>query len=136
MFSVGGCWGQPRLLFWKLVLIIKMSTSQDFKTTLKYILTCIFLSLRAELLFNLCYEIPCTSKVTLKKKRKWSFWRYWIKVIVRSSPKFNKVQHYINKKIKTIYVNEKIILIVISSPPYLIGISLNSSIKVVTHGPK
>ena len=37
-----------------------MPTSQDFKTTFKYILTCIFLSLRAELLFNLCYEIPCT----------------------------------------------------------------------------
>ena len=36
-----------------------MPTSQNFKTTFKYILTCIFLSLRAELLFNLCYEIPC-----------------------------------------------------------------------------
>ena len=48
-FSVGGCWGQFRLLFWKLVLIIKISTSQDFKTTFNYNLTCIFLSLRAKL---------------------------------------------------------------------------------------
>ena len=41
---------------------IKMPTSQDFKTTFKCILTCIFLSLRAELLFNLCYEIPCNGQ--------------------------------------------------------------------------
>ena len=35
-FSVWGCWGQPMLLFWKLVLIIKISTSQNFKTTFNY----------------------------------------------------------------------------------------------------
>ena len=58
-FSVGGCWGQPMLLFWKLVLIIKMSTSQDFKTTFKYNLTCIFLSVRAQLKKPLCPRTPC-----------------------------------------------------------------------------
>jgi hypothetical protein len=49
IFSVGGCWGQPMILFWKLVPKIKISTSQDFKTTFKYNLTCIFLSVRAQL---------------------------------------------------------------------------------------
>ena len=70
-FSVGGCWGQPMLLFWKLVLIIKMSTSQDFKTTFKYNLTCIFLSLRAQLKKPLCPRTPCIwAKVKLKTKQK------------------------------------------------------------------
>ena len=36
-----------------------MPTSQDFKTTFIYNLTSIILSLRSELLFNLCREIPC-----------------------------------------------------------------------------
>ena len=40
------------LLFKKLGLIIKMSTSQDLKTTFKYIVTCIFLSLRTKLKKN------------------------------------------------------------------------------------
>jgi hypothetical protein len=58
-FSVGGCWGQSILLFFKLVLKIKMSTSQDFKTIFKYNLTCIFLSLRAQLKKPLCPRTPC-----------------------------------------------------------------------------
>ena len=58
-FSVGSCWGQPKLHFWKLVLIIKISTSQDFKTTFKYNLSCIFLSLRAKLKNTLRFETPC-----------------------------------------------------------------------------
>ena len=48
------------LLFWKLVLLIKMSTSQDFKTIFKYNLTCIFFSLRAQLKKPLCPRTPCT----------------------------------------------------------------------------
>ena len=59
-FPVRGCWGQPMLLFWKLVLKIKMSTSQNFKTTFKYNLTCIFLSVRAQLKKPLCPRTPCT----------------------------------------------------------------------------
>ena len=62
-FSVGGCWGQPKLLFWKLVLIIKMSTSQDLKTTFKYNLTWTFLSLRAKLKTPLCPRTPCRQEV-------------------------------------------------------------------------
>ena len=48
-----------------LVLIIKMSTSQNFKTILKYNLTCIFLSLRAQLKKPLCPRTPCI--IRLKK---------------------------------------------------------------------
>ena len=47
------------LLLWNLVLIIKMSTCQDFKTIFKYNLTCIFLSLRAQLKKPLCPRTPC-----------------------------------------------------------------------------
>jgi len=61
-FSVGGCWGQHILLLRKLVLIIKMSTSQDFKTTFKYNLTCKFLSLRAQLKKPICPRTPCTTE--------------------------------------------------------------------------
>ena len=47
------------LLFKKLGLIIKMSTSQDLKTTFKYNVTCIFLSLRTKLKKTLCPRTPC-----------------------------------------------------------------------------
>ena len=56
---VWGCWGQPMLLFQKLVLIIKISTSQNFKTTFNYNLICIFLSLRTKLKKELCPRTPC-----------------------------------------------------------------------------
>ena len=66
--SVRGCWGQPRLLFSKLVLITNMSTSQNFKTTFKYVLTCIFLSLRAELLLIFAMKYPGSRKKTITTK--------------------------------------------------------------------
>ena len=58
-FSVGGCWCQPKLLFFKVVLIIKMSTFKNFKTTFKYNITFIFLSLRAKFKKTLCPQTPC-----------------------------------------------------------------------------
>ena len=45
-FSVGGCWGQLILFFWKLVDETQISKSQNFRTTFKQILVCIFLSVR------------------------------------------------------------------------------------------
>ena len=51
------------LLFQKLILIIKISTSQDFKSTFNYNLTCIFLSLRAKLKTPLCPRTPCRYKL-------------------------------------------------------------------------
>ena len=60
------------LLFWKLVLIIKISTSQDFKTTFNYNLTSIFFSLRAKLKTPLC---PRTHTV-------FEFWFYIATILV------------------------------------------------------
>ena len=57
-------------MFWKLVLIIKMSTSQGFKTTFKYNLTCLFLSLRAKLKNTLCPRTPCSYFLISIKKWK------------------------------------------------------------------
>ena len=45
--SVGGCWGQLMLLFWKIVVVPKNSLSQHSRTIFKPSLTCIFLSVRA-----------------------------------------------------------------------------------------
>ena len=45
--SVGGCWGQPMLLFWKPRMYIKNLSSQHSKTTFKQDFTYIFLSVRA-----------------------------------------------------------------------------------------
>jgi hypothetical protein len=38
----------------------KMSLSQNYRTTFKQILACIFLSVRPKPLVTLHYEIPCT----------------------------------------------------------------------------
>ena len=45
--SVGGCWGQPMLLFWEQRKYIKNLLSQDCKTTFKQDFTYIFKSARA-----------------------------------------------------------------------------------------
>ena len=69
-FSVGGCWGQPMIIFWKSVLKIKISISQDFKTTFKYNLTCIFLTVRAQLKKPLCLWTPSQC---VELKLRWQF---------------------------------------------------------------
>ena len=45
--SVGGCWGQPMLFFWKMVMVPRNSLSQHSRTILKPNLTYISLSVRA-----------------------------------------------------------------------------------------
>ena len=45
--------------FFKLAVETKISKPQDFRTTLKEILACIFLSARPKSLVTLHYEIPC-----------------------------------------------------------------------------
>ena len=57
--SVGGCWGQPMLLFWKLVDETQIPQSQIYTDTFKQNLTCIFLPVRANLRYSLCHEGPC-----------------------------------------------------------------------------
>ena len=70
-FSVWGWWDQLVLIFWKFVLRIKISTSQDFKNTFNYNLTCVFLCLRAKLKTPLCPWTPCIWYITLQ------FCGYW-----------------------------------------------------------
>ena len=59
IFSVRGCWGQSRLLFWKLDDESQISKTQDHTDTFKHNLTSIFLSVRPKLLLTFQYEIPC-----------------------------------------------------------------------------
>ena len=59
ILSVRGCWGQPILLFWKLFDETQMSKNQDVKTNFKQNTTCIFLSVRHELLLSVHIETPC-----------------------------------------------------------------------------
>ena len=58
-FSVGGCWGQNMLLFWKLVDETQIPQSQEYTDTFKQNLTCTFLSIRGNLEYTLCHEGPC-----------------------------------------------------------------------------
>ena len=58
-FSIGGCWGQPMLLFWKLVDKTQMYKPLEPTRHHNLIKLLILLPLRAELLFILQYEIPC-----------------------------------------------------------------------------
>ena len=46
---------------WKLVVVPKFLKSQNFKTTFQKNLTCIFLSLRANLEKTVCVDWPCSS---------------------------------------------------------------------------
>ena len=67
-FPFGGCWGQSMLLFWKLVDETQISKPPEPTRHHNSIKLLIPLSLRAELLFTLHYEIPCRCK-------KESFWK-------------------------------------------------------------
>ena len=46
-FSVGGCWGQPMLFFWKMVVVPKNSLFQQSRTIFKPNLPWLSLSVRA-----------------------------------------------------------------------------------------
>ena len=58
-FSIGGCWGQSMLLFWKLVDKTQISKPQDHTDNFKHNPISIFLSVRPKLLLTFQYEIPC-----------------------------------------------------------------------------
>ena len=58
-FSGGGCWGQPKLIFWKLVNETQISKPQEYTVTFKQNLTCIFLSVRVNLKETFQCETPC-----------------------------------------------------------------------------
>ena len=57
-----------------------MSKSQDFRTTFKQILACIFLFVRPKLLVTFQYEIPCSSNTCKHSKHKFMFlWNTFMK---------------------------------------------------------
>ena len=62
-FSVGGCWGQPMLLFWKLVDETQMGIPRDHagRDILSKLL--ILLPLRAVYFRSYHYETPCRSLI-------------------------------------------------------------------------
>ena len=61
--------------FKKLVVETKMSLPQNFRTTFKQILACIFLSVRPKSLVTLHYEIPCKSPFfSLIRQKHFSYW--------------------------------------------------------------
>ena len=57
--SFGGCWGQPMLLFWKLVDETQISKPPEPTRHHNSIKSWILLPLRADLLYILQYETPC-----------------------------------------------------------------------------
>ena len=59
-FSVRGCWGQPMILFWKLIDETQISKPPEPTKHYNAIKLWILLPLRADLLCTLQCEIPCT----------------------------------------------------------------------------
>ena len=57
--SVGGCWGQPMLIFWKLDDETQISQPKEYTDDFKQNLTSIFLSVRAILKETFQCETPC-----------------------------------------------------------------------------
>ena len=58
-FSVGGCWGQPMLLFWKLIHKTQMSNPPEAASYRNSTKLLILLPLRAIYFYSLHYETPC-----------------------------------------------------------------------------
>ena len=63
-FSVGGCWGQPMLLFWKLTNETQMHKPPEATRHHNSLKSLILLPLRADLLCILHYETPVFKNVT------------------------------------------------------------------------
>ena len=59
-FSVAGCWGQPMLLFWKLVHETQISKPPEAARHHNSTKLLILLPFRADLLCTLHYKTPCT----------------------------------------------------------------------------
>ena len=62
--SIRGCWGQPILLFWKLVHKTQISKLPEPTRHHNSIRLWILLSLRADLLYILQYETPCINNIS------------------------------------------------------------------------
>ena len=62
ILSVRGCWGKPMILFWKLVYENQISKSPKPTGDHNLIKLWILLSLKADLLYILQYEAPCSKE--------------------------------------------------------------------------
>ena len=69
--SVGGCWGQPMLLFWKLIDETQISKPPEPTMHHNSIKLWILLSLSADLLYILQYETPCMTITGLFQCDSW-----------------------------------------------------------------
>ena len=74
--SVRGCWGQPMLLFWKLVDETQMPWPQECTDTFKQNLTCIILSVRVHSKETFQCETPCTMIIVELSKDKCKFYKF------------------------------------------------------------
>ena len=76
--SAGGCWGQPMLLFWKLVDKTQMYKPPEPTRHHNSIKSLVLLPLRADLLCTLQCETPCTSYIFKKYKNlNATFYELW-----------------------------------------------------------
>ena len=75
--SVGGCWGQPMLFFWKLVDETQISKPSEAIRHHNLIKKLILLPLRADLLCILHYEIPCILSLISVMEKKFSLRSCW-----------------------------------------------------------
>ena len=94
--SVRGCWGQPMLLFWKLV--DETQISKPLEATRHHISTIllVFLPLRSDLLCTLHYETPCTVTFRFPISKKNSFrGNYMRKYGMLFSPVTNLMHHHL-----------------------------------------
>ena len=62
-FSVGGCWGQPMYLFWKMVDETQIPKPLEATRNHNSIKLLIFLPLRADLLISVYSDTPCIKRV-------------------------------------------------------------------------
>ena len=93
-FSIRGCWGQPMLLFWKLVDETQISKPPKPTMNHKPIKWLILPPFRAELLFTLQNEIPCTRPGTrLGKTRNTGLYSF---VVNQGILYISWVYHYLN----------------------------------------
>ena len=65
-FSVRGCWGQPMLLFWKLIRETEISKPPEASRHYNSTKLLVILTLRADLLCTLHYETPCNTSMLLR----------------------------------------------------------------------
>ena len=77
--SVGGCWGQPMLIFWKLDDETQISQPKEYTDDFKQNLTSIFLSVRAILKETVQCETPCR-KIKMRHQKYLVF--IWVPIFV------------------------------------------------------